>query len=163
MKNHAAIAAVLAASIVAGDAAAKPATCPAINVLADAVRITQLQNGRIDLKAEIRKPALDCTVAAGKASSKVSFWVKSVIAPTSDIGPRNVPYFVAIIVDGEIIGKEIFDLELAFGNDRKLMVKEKVARVDIPVAAGKTAEDYSVTIGFQLTPEQAEYNRTAQR
>ena len=121
-------------------------------------------SGRIDLKAEIREPEIACTVANGKAKSKLSFWVKSAIAPTSDVAARNVPYFVAIIVEGQVIGKEIFDLALPFeGTDRKLMVKEKIARIDIPVAEGRKAEDYAVTIGFQLTPEQVEYNRTASR
>ena len=154
----------------AGQAAAKSQarvagpSCPSISILSDATRITQMKNGRIDLKAEIREPEIACTVANGKAKSKLSFWVKSAIAPTSDVAARNVPYFVAIIVEGQVIGKEIFDLALPFeGTDRKLMVKEKIARIDIPVAEGRKAEDYAVTIGFQLTPEQVEYNRTASR
>jgi hypothetical protein len=139
-------------------------SCPSISILTDATRITQMKNGRIDLKAEIREPEIACTVANGKAKSKLTFWVKGAIAPTADVAARNVPYFVAIIVEGEVIGKEVFELALPFeGTDRKLMVKEKVARIDIPVAEGKHAEDYAVTIGFQLTEEQVEYNRTASR
>lgn len=171
MKNKLAITvAALALIGTAGLAAAKSqarakgAACPSINILPDAIRITQMSSGRVDLKAEIREPAIACTVGGGKAKSKLSFWVKSAIAPNSDIAARSVPYFVAIIVDGEVIGKEVFQLALPFaGSDRKLMVKEKIARVDIPVANGRTAEDYSVTIGFQLTPEQVAYNRTASR
>ena len=143
---------------------AKPQACPSVNVLTDATRLTQMQAGHIDLKAEIREPELTCAVADGKAKSKLSFWVKSAIAPNSDIAPRNVPYFVAIISEGRVIGKEVFDLAIPFADGtRKLSVKEKVAHIDIPVAAGKTAEDYSVTIGFQLTEEQVKYNRTASR
>ena len=145
-------------------ARAKPVACPAISILTEATRVTQMQNGRIDLKAEIREPALTCTVAKGNAKSKLSFWVKSAIAPTSDIGPRAVPYFVAIISEGRVLGKEVFNLAIPFADGkRKLEVKERVARIDIPIAKDKTVDDYSVTIGFQLTPEQAEYNRTASR
>lgn len=171
--NKLAIAATMTAAALAlttgfaaakSQARAKAAECPSINILPDAVRITQMSSGRVDLKAEIREPAIACTVAGGKAKSKLSFWVKSAIAPNSDVAARSVPYFVAIIVDGEVIGKEVFQLALPFADgDRKLMVKEKIARVDIPVAHGRTAEDYSVTIGFQLTPEQVNYNRTASR
>jgi len=162
-------AAVVVLMATAGLAAAKSqarvkgGSCPSINVLTDATRITQFANGAIDLKAEIRDPEIACTFVGGKAQSKLSFWIKSAISPSSEVGARRVPYFIAIILEGRVIGKEIFDLELPFDADRKLMLKEKVARVDIPVAADKTAEDYSVTIGFQLTPEQANYNRTAQR
>ena len=142
----------------------KPATCPSINVLEEATRITLMQDGKIDLKAEIRDPAIACTVAAGTAKSQLSFYVKGAIAPASDVAPRSVPYFVAIISNGQIIGKEVFDLKLAFeGGKRTLNVRERIAKIDIPIAEGKTAEDYSITIGFQLTQEQADYNRTASR
>ena len=145
-------------------ARAKPQACPSVSILADATRLTQMQAGHIDLKAEIREPELTCAVADGKAKSKLSFWVKSAISPNSDVTPRNVPYFVAIISEGRVIGKEVFDLAIPFTDGtRKLSVKEKVAHIDIPVAPGKTAEDYSVTIGFQLTEEQVNYNRTASR
>ena len=139
------------------------ARCPSISILGDAVRITQMEAGKIDLKAEIRDPALSCSVVRGTASSKLSFWVKSAIAPSSDIAPRSIPYFVAVIMDGEVIAKEVFDLKLNFTSDRMLKVKESVAKIDIPIAVGKAAEDDSVTIGFQLTQAQAEYNRTASR
>jgi hypothetical protein len=137
--------------------------CPSINILTDATRITQMAGEKIDLKAEIRDPALSCAVTGGTASSKLSFWVKSAIAPTSDIAPRSVPYFVAVIANGEVIAKEVFDLKLNFTGDRMLKVKESVAKIEIPIAAGKEAQDYSITIGFQLTEAQAAYNRTASR
>lgn len=154
----------------AADAVAKPksqqksSACPSISVLTDATRLTQLQNGRIDLKAEIRQPTLTCSVVAGKAKSRLSFSVKSAIAPTSDVATRTVPYFVAIISEGQVIGKEVFQLALPFvGSKRKMTVNEYVDRIDIPIAGDKSADDYAVTIGFQLTEEQVEYNRTASR
>ena len=145
-------------------ARAKPQSCPSVSILPDAIRLTQMDAGRIDLKAEIREPQLNCVVVDGKAKSKLSFWVKSAISPNSDIAPRSVPYFVAIISEGHVIGKEVFSLAIPFADGaRKLSVKEKVGHIDIPVAPGKTAEDYSVTIGFQLAEEQVNYNRTASR
>ena len=165
--GHCAIAAAIVVGATATIAFAKtqarvPAErCPSINILTDATRITQMAGDKIDLKAEIRDPALSCSVTGGTASSKLSFWVKSAIAPTSEVAPRTVPYFVAIIANGEVIAKEVFDLKLNFTNDRMLKVKESVAKIDIPIAAGTEAQDYGVTIGFQLTEAQAEYNRTA--
>ena len=144
-------------------AQARP-VCPSISILADATRVTVMQSGKIDLKAEIRTPELGCTVAGSTAKARLSFWVKSAIAPEAAVNTRTIPYFVAIIANGKVIAKEIFDLKLAFTPaERKLLVKEQIARIDIPLAQGKVAEDYSVTIGFQLTEEQANYNRTASR
>lgn len=140
----------------------KSKECPSVTILADATRVTQLQNGNIDLKAEIRSPSLTCAIAGDKAKSRLSFSVKSAISPNAAVSARSVPYFVAIISNGEVIGKEVFHLTLPFaGAKRMLTVTEYVDRIDIPVAADKSPDDYAVTIGFQLTQEQVEYNRTA--
>lgn len=160
------IAAALILAATAGIAFAKTQArvaaekCPSISILGDATRITQMAGEKIDLKAEIRDPALSCSVAGGTASSKLSFWVKSAIAPTSEVAPRTVPYFVAVIANGEVIAKEVFDLKLNFTADRMLKVKESVAKIEIPIAEGTEAQDYGITIGFQLTEAQAAYNRT---
>jgi hypothetical protein len=160
-----AILATLALAFTAtADARSKPVSCPSVSILMDAVRITQMKAGRIDMKAEIREPTLSCSLASGTAKAKLSFWVKGAISPLSDIAPREVPYFVAIISEGKVIGKEVFTMAIPFAEGkRKISVKEKIARIDIPVADGKKADDYSVTIGFQLTEEQVNYNRTASR
>ena len=167
-KKIAIVAATLALAFTANsDARTKARTnvsCPSVSILTDATRLTQMQAGRIDLKAEIREPALTCSLAGQTTKSQLSFWVKGAISPNSDIAPRSVPYFVAIIAEGQVIGKEVFSMAIPFANGkRKISVKEQIARIDIPVADGNRAEDYSVTIGFQLTEEQVNYNRTASR
>lgn len=167
-KHIAILAAALALAFTAtADARSKAraaSSCPSVSILMDAVRITQMKAGRIDMKAEIREPALTCSLAGGTAKAKLSFWVKGAISPNSDIAPRQVPYFVAIIAEGKVIGKEVFTMAIPFTNGkRKISVKEQIARIDIPITDGKTADDYSVTIGFQLTEEQVNYNRTASR
>src|SRR5262245_9203823 len=58
-KLTALVVATLALSIGADAALAKSqarvkGACPSVTILADATRLTQMQNGRIDLKAEIR-------------------------------------------------------------------------------------------------------------
>jgi hypothetical protein len=166
MNRYVIAAAGLALALTAGQAISKTATnaaaCPSVSILGDATRVTVMEQGKIDLKAEILTPSLGCTLAKSTAKSSLSFWVKSAIAPNASVGPRTVPYFVAIISNGQVIAKEIFELKLPFTDgEHKVMVKENIAHIDIPIAAGKGPDDYSVTIGFQLTPEQAAYNRTA--
>ena len=160
----ASMALALTASVAFAKSQARVGACPSISILGDATRLAVLKAGEVDFAAEIKMPALDCTVAGATAKSSLSFWVKSAIAPAGEVSERSVPYFVAVISNGQVINKKVFDLKLPFtGDERKVLVKESVARIDIPIASGKAAEDYSVTIGFQLTPEQAAYNRTAQR
>jgi len=166
MSKNAIIAAGLAVALTAGVADSKTTSragvCPSVSILGDATRVTVMDQGKIDMKAEILTPALGCTLAKSTAKASLSFWVKSAIAPDASIGTRSVPYFVAIISNGQVIAKEVFELKLPFEKgEHKVMVKENIAHIDIPIASGHAAEDYSVTIGFQLTPEQAAYNRTA--
>jgi len=166
MSKFTIIAAGLAVALTAGVADSKTAShaavCPSVSILGDATRVTVMEQGKIDMKAEILTPALGCTLAKSTAKASLSFWVKSAIAPEASVSTRSVPYFVAIISNGQVIAKEVFDVKLPFENgERKVMVKESIAHIDIPIASGHAAEDYSVTIGFQLTPEQAAYNRTA--
>jgi hypothetical protein len=159
MSRSALIAAGLALAVTAtvahSKSQARAGACPSISILADASRLAQMQG-------EIVTPELDCSVSGSTAKSNMSFMVKSAIAPEASVGARTVPYFVAVIANGQVIEKKIFELNLPFsGSDRQVFVKETIARIDIPIASGKQAEDYSVTIGFQLTEEQVAYNRTA--
>jgi len=165
MSKFTIIAAGLAVALTTGVADSKTAphavACPSVSILGDATRVTVMEQGKIDMKAEMLTPALGCTLAKSTAKASLSFWVKSAIAPEASVSARSVPYFVAIISNGQVIAKEVFDLKLPFANgERKVMVKERIAHIDIPIASDKAAEDYSVTIGFQLTPEQAAYNRS---
>jgi len=166
MSKFTIIAAGLAVALTAGVADSRTApragVCPSVNILADATRLAFMQSGQVEFAAEIRMPELECKVSSSTAKSSLSFWVKGAIAPNNQVSERSVPYFVAIISNGQIIDKKVFELKLPFANgDRKVLIKESVAHIDIPIARGHAAEDYSVTIGFQLTPEQAAYNRTA--
>ena len=172
MSRTALIAAGLALAVTAplafGSAEAKPkpraATCPSISILADASRVAVMDGSKVGLKAEIVKPELGCAVGRSSATAHLSVMVKGAIAPEAAVEARTVPYFVAVIAGGKVIEKQVFDLKLPFaGTDRTLFVKEKVARVEIPIETGRGADDYSVTIGFQLTEAQLAWNRASTR
>jgi uncharacterized protein (DUF736 family) len=167
MIRTALLAATFALAVSAPLAEAKPkarSVCPSVSILADASRMAVVQGSKVDLKAEIVTPRLGCNLGKGSARASLSFMVKGAIAPDSTIEARTVPYFVAVIAGGRVIEKQVFDLNLPFaGTDRTLFVKESVARVDIPIASGTSAEDYSVTIGFQLTEAQLAWNRANTR
>jgi hypothetical protein len=168
MIRIAVLAATFALALTAPVAQAKPkaraTSCPSISILADASRMAVVQGTKVDLKAEIVTPQLGCSINKASARANLSFMVKGAIAPDATIEARSVPYFVAVIAGGKVIEKQVFDLNLPFtGTDRTLFVKETVARVDIPIASGTSAEDYSVTIGFQLTEAQLAWNRANTR
>jgi hypothetical protein len=161
-----ALAATATLAPIAADAKtkARASTCPSISILADASRVAVMDGSKVDLKAEIVKPELGCAISKASAKANLTFMVKGAISPETTIEARTVPYFVAVITGGKVIEKQVFDLKLPFaGADRTLFVKETVARIDIPIQPGTNAEDYSVTIGFQLTEAQLAWNRSSTR
>ena len=82
-------------------------------------------------------------------------------------GPRilnaNLPYFVAVVGPSQkVLAQEAFDAHVAFlpGEPYRRLPAEKIT-VHLPVRNTASASDYSIVVGFQLTPEQLAYNRSA--
>jgi hypothetical protein len=76
----------------------------------------------------------------------------------------RVPYYVAVTSGGEIIDKKVYWLELAFsGHDVSADTKAEVDSTIVKYAKDKTAYDYHLLVGFQLTKAQLEYNANAGR
>jgi hypothetical protein len=69
-------------------------------------------------------------------------------------------YFVAVEDGpGNITAKQVFDVAMTFeGNTRRLARLEEI-ELRIPAPAGRGFKDIRVLTGFQLSPEQLEYNR----
>jgi hypothetical protein len=155
---------ILAASVAAmalSSAAFGADACPKLSVLADATRVTSFENTRvIQYRATISGEALQCVVDDDVAHTRLKFKVAGTLAASAKASARKVDYFVAVL-DGEtVLAKQVYSLTLPFNaKTRAVEVEEKIKRVDIPVADGKSADDYHVLIGFQLTREQLAYNR----
>jgi len=71
----------------------------------------------------------------------------------------RVPYYVALTSGGEILEKKIYWLEFAFSagtvsQDSEVIVDSTLVKY----AKEKTAYDYHLLVGFQLTKAQLDYN-----
>ena len=71
----------------------------------------------------------------------------------------RVPYYVALTSGGEILEKKIYWLEFAFSagavsEDSEVVVDSTL----VQYAKDKTAYDYHLLVGFQLTKAQLDYN-----
>ena len=96
--------------------------------------------------------------------------VEVTLAFTAALGPgarareQSFRYFVAIPrYFPNPLGKKVFDARLVFpdNTDRIRYVGEEL-RLRLPLDLGESGTAYPVYLGFQLTPEELEYNR-AQR
>jgi hypothetical protein len=70
----------------------------------------------------------------------------------------RVPYYVALTSGGEIIDKKIYWLEFAFpAHDVSIDSEVIVDSTIVKYAKDKTAYDYHLLVGFQLTKAQLDY------
>lgn len=95
---------------------------------------------------------------------EVTLAFTAVLGPGARAREQSFRYFVAIPrYFPNPVGKRVFDARLVFpdNTDRIRYVGEEL-RLRLPLDLGESGAAYPVYLGFQLTPEELEYNR-AQR
>ncbi len=145
-----------------------PPACPASAILADAADITRtdgrgrditdtVMDGRITgLQGTCRdspdRKALDASIRVGMDVGR---------GPAATGRTEKVPYFVAVERDGRILDKQVMTLDVAFpANTDRVHIEGESIPLRFPTPKGVTGASYKILIGFQLTPEQLEANRT---
>ena len=85
--------------------------------------------------------------------------------PMATDSSRTYRYWVAVTDRNRaVLAKEYFDLPVDFGGADRVYVTEEFRNLVIP-RAGPTVSgsNFEVLIGFDVTPEMAEFNRTGSR
>ncbi|MCX5619435.1 hypothetical protein [Bombella pollinis] len=73
----------------------------------------------------------------------------------------TIPYFVAILQDGQIVDKKIFTETVKLTPSLSVMQANTPLRfIDIPTGNNPQISPYSMEIGFQLNHDELTYNRT---
>ncbi len=74
-------------------------------------------------------------------------------------------YFVAVAdPEGNVIAKEVFQVEIPFNDNRRRVGRKEEVEPFLPYGPKKhDFTGYRVLIGFQLTPEQVEFNKRYRR
>jgi len=77
-----------------------------------------------------------------------------------DVRKGQVTYLVAVVDrNAQILTERDFVIDLDFPSaQRRLEISEEHTTF-IPLAKGRTGDDYGIVFGFRLTPEELEYNR----
>lgn len=145
--------------------------CPTVRILYDAARYVELADGRaraanVGYTGEIEGVNSDCTYRNDDPISiEVDLLFRLGKGPAAQGDGRTYRYWVAVTArDRAVLAKEYFDLPVAFdeGADRADVRQQQ--RIVIPRAEATTSgENFEVLIGFDVTPEMAEFNRTGSR
>ena len=145
----------------------KSATCPDAAILANTASLPALNPAAqgdpsgviysIAMTDVTTRCAYDKSEKTADASLKIFLHAER--PPGGGETSYRVPYYVAVTSGGDILEKKIYWLKLAF--DAHAVSRDADIVVDsviVKYATDKTAYDYHLLVGFQLTKAQLDYN-----
>ena len=146
--------------------------CPFVKVLYDAARYQEFKDGRVASDAvgytgEIQDLASGCEYTG---ANPIHVVVEVLFAlgrgPAAQGSSKDYTYWVAVTDrNNAVLDKEYFTVRANFpaGQDR-VMVTDKIGGIMIPRAnAGVSGGNFEVLVGFDVTPEMADFNRQGKR
>ncbi|MGE0256647.1 MAG: hypothetical protein AB7N54_11280 [Alphaproteobacteria bacterium] len=171
------LAALAATAIAAGCDQTKrqPPPCPAIVVVGETAELTQFRPGPgrdlTDVIAEGRIDRFDgfCETerkrdGTGEVSVELQLFFAIARGPANTTRTATYEYFVAVADKSErILAKQTFSADVAFEGNRNRLTAFETLEQTIPLAANQDGGAFTVYVGFQLTPDQLDYNRARRR
>ena len=155
--------AALAVSACAGDEAPKP--CPEVILLADASKQVKFSGQGRDLtdvlfEAELEAGRQICSYDENELDVDLQVRVIASRGPANSDRLANVNYFVAVArSDRTVLARRSFDIAIPFpGNRTRVSGLEEIGQV-ITLSPGEDGSNYLIYLGFDLTPEELEFNR----
>lgn len=144
--------------------------CPYVKVLYDAGRYIEFKDGKesagaVAYSGEIQGLSSGCEYKDDepiRVSVEMLFGLGK--GPQASGDRKTYRYWVAVTTrNSAVISKEYFELPVKFDGDRA-MVTEKLEGIVIPRATMETSgANFEVLIGFDVTPQMAEFNRDGKR
>ncbi|MDP3491174.1 MAG: Tat pathway signal sequence domain protein [Phenylobacterium sp.] len=146
--------------------------CPFAKTLYDASRYVEFEGGReasaaVGFSGEVQGISAGCSYEDEqpiKMAMEVLFELGR--GPTAQGSQKTYRYWVAVTKRNDaVIAKEYFDLPVTFapGQDR-LYARQMIEGIVIPRAQLTTSgANFEVLVGFDVTPEMAEFNRAGKR
>lgn len=145
--------------------------CPYVRILYDAARYVEFEDGRQSVAAvgytgEIEGVEAECTYReADPIEIDINILFQLGRGPQAQGDQRTYRYWIAVTErDSAILAKEYFDLPVDFNGQDRTYVTEEIRSLIIPRAnITVSGANFEVLIGFEVTPEMAEFNRTGSR
>jgi hypothetical protein len=146
--------------------------CPYVKTLYDAARYVELKDNKeqaaaVGYTGEIQSLSSAC---AYKSDDPIRVSMELLFAlgrgPQATSPTKTYRYWVAVTDrNNEVIAKEFFNLPVTFpaGQDR-VLVTDHIKSIVIPrVKASVSGSNFEVLVGFDVTPQMAEFNRLGKR
>ncbi|MGV3577445.1 Tat pathway signal sequence domain protein [Brevundimonas sp.] len=144
--------------------------CPFVKILYDAARFVEMEGGRaasanVGFTGEIEGVTAGCSYHDDEPITvEMNALFRLGRGPTAQGDQRTYRYWIAVTErNTAILAKEYFDLPVDFeGASTASVTQERtivIPRADATTSGG----NFEVLIGFDVTPEMAEFNRTGSR
>lgn len=138
-------------------------TCPQVYLVQDATHYVEYAPGTgtdlIDMRYDARIISVEwlCNFLPdeNRVEMEVRFGMRAMMGPSATESQTRFPYFVVVEdPEGNIIAKQVFGIDIGFpGNALEVGHIESVFQ-KLTYASIARAAEYTVYVGFQLTPEQ---------
>ncbi len=156
------------AALVGCSGSLEESDCPQIGLLPDADRITLFnQTGGQDITdvvgtGKIERIAGTCeTDEDGQIYVTLEMGLSAALGPTAPNQALVLPYFVAVTDgDQQVLTKSPAQFTVRFDDDSRAVASTvDVDTFAMPGVGGFVRDEYLVIVGFQLSPNQLNYNR----
>jgi len=147
--------------------------CPLMGVLYESSRLVQFAQPNAQRYANIAYTGemegvhgLCRYVDANPITMNVDISMEFGRGPAASSDHRTYRYWVAVTRRGRVpIAKQYFDVDVAFPRNQQVVSRvEHINRIVIPRAnADISGENFEILVGFELTPEQLQFNRDGRR
>lgn len=151
-----------------------PGPCPNALSLYDAHRLVEFRGeeqvlGNVGFTGEILNVAGTCTYTDARVSPidmQMAIRFAFGRGAAAEGSEKTFYYFVAVTrTDRVVIAREVFPVTVRFApGETRVELTEEISTITIPRAEATTSgSNFEVIVGFELTPEQVEFNRSGLR
>lgn len=144
--------------------------CPFVKILYDAARYVELEGGRaasanVGYTGEIEGVTAGCSYQGDEPITvEINALFNLGRGPRAQGDQRTYRYWVAVTErNTAILAKEYFDLPVDFEGAATASVTQEQTVVIPRASATTSGGNFEILVGFDVTPEMAEFNRTGSR
>jgi len=145
--------------------------CPFVKTLYDAGRYVEFKGDKeasadVGFSGEIQGISAGCAYKDDepiKVEMDILFELGK--GPQAQGSAKTYHYWVAVTDrNRDVIARQNFDLPVNFGDKDRVYVTDSIANIVIPRGAATTSgANFEVLVGFDVTPQMAEFNRQGKR
>ena len=144
-----------------------PPACPRATILSDGATVTKFRDGPgrdltdVVAQAEIVDTVVECDYDRTGVDVAMQIAIAATRGPADRARMADFDYFVAVAdAQRNILAKEIFRVRIAFPETQSRTGTIEYIEPRIPLKERAQGVSYQIVVGFQLTPEELEWNRT---